>query len=86
MTIIEKYLPYALKYRPIALKYLPDALVLIGIYILAHNSLVVTKCWDSIVVGLGGCETHTDGGLVTGVMVVAIGADLFIRRYFLNRM
>lgn len=57
-------------------KYFPDVLILLGVFILAVNLLRDKR--------IGRVFTDPDWGLITGVMLVAVGIDVLVRRYLLK--
>lgn len=62
-------------------KYLPDFIILIGIYMASYNLLrpVTTGGLEGLLRNIN-TNYHTDGK-VLGIMLIAIGIDIAIRRY-----
>jgi len=65
------------------INYLPDTLIIIGIVVLSYNSLRLPKTIDNLIERRYS-DYHT-GYKVVGIMLIVIGIDILIRRYFFNR-
>jgi len=62
------------------LRYIPDLLILVGIYLVASRLFV--SC-STVVHGGGGIGTVCEGrGLVLGIVLIAVGLDIALRKRF----
>lgn len=64
-------------------KYLPDFLILIGVWIISYGLLLTTKTYYG-----GRQETFVkpeDKWKILGIMLIAIGIDIIIRRYIVRK-
>lgn len=61
-------------------KFLPDILIIVGIWILSYNLLRPVVGFGRVIV----TDYHTEWK-VFGIVLIAIGVDIFVRRYLIKK-